>query len=154
MKDKAGLPVPKGSVILWKDGRGTPAPFFEGKFAVALSTGGKYRVELRGPGFSKSSQELQAEQGKVYHLNFTLQPGGVVKGRVVDATGRALQEGDVFYSEGSTSYGVSIDPGGTYIIEGLAPGQYKISVIIGEKEVSRSAQVEAGKETVIDFMVK
>jgi hypothetical protein len=152
--DKAGQPVPKGSVIVWKDGRGTPTAFVDGKFAVALSTAGKYRVELRGPGFAKSSQELQAEQGNVYHLDFTLQPGGVVKGKVVDAAGKPMQEGDVFYRDGSTSYGVSIDLGGTYKIEGLTPGQYKISVIIGDKEVSRSAQVEAGKETIMDFMVK
>ena len=38
--------------------------------------------------------------------------------------------------DGTTSYGVPIDRDGTYRIEGLAPGQYKVSVMIGEKEVS------------------
>jgi len=65
-----------------------------------------------------------------------------------------LQEGDVFYTEGAASFGVSIDRDGTYSIEGLAPGQYKVSVVTGEKEFSRSAQVEAGKETVLDFVLK
>jgi hypothetical protein len=152
--DTKGLPVPKGSVVLWKEGKGTPAPFAEGKFAIALPVAGVYRVELRGPGFAKSSQELHAEPGQVYRLNFTLQPGGVVRGKVVDAAGRPMQDGDVFYKDGNASYGVPIDVDGTYRIEGLAPGQYKISVVIGEKEVTRSAQVEAGKDTIMDFVVK
>ena len=88
--DTRGLPVPKGSVVVWKDGRGTPAPFADGRFAVALPASGSYRVELRGPGFAKTSQELRAEQGQVYRLNFTLSPGGVIKGKVVDAAGRPL----------------------------------------------------------------
>ncbi len=152
--DKAGQPIMKGSVVLWKDGRGAPTPFVDGKYAASLSNPGKYRLELKGPGFAKSSQELQVEQGRVYRLNFTLQPGGVIKGKVIDAGGRPLQEGDVFYKEGNASYGVSIDRDGTYKIEGLAPGQYKVSVMTGEKEFSRSAHVEAGKEAVMDFVVK
>jgi len=152
--DKTDQPVKKGSVVLWKDGRGDSSHFVEGKYAVSLSNPGKYRVELKGPGFAKSSRELQVEQGQVYTLNFTLQPGGVIKGKVTDAGGQPLQEGDVFYKEGSASYGVSIDRDGTYTIEGLAPGQYKVSVMTGEKESSGSAQVEAGKETVMDFVVK
>ena len=154
VNDAGGNPVPNGSVVLWKDGRGAPSPFVDGRFAASLSNAGKYRVELRGSGFAKSSQEVQIEQGRVYQLNFTLQPGGVIKGRVTDAGGRPLQEGDVFYAEGTASYGVSIDRDGTYSIEGLAPGQYKVSVTTGEKEVSRSAQVEAGKETHLDFVLK
>ncbi|MCK9420438.1 MAG: transglutaminase domain-containing protein [Nitrospirae bacterium] len=152
--DKTDQPVKKGSVVLWKDGRGESSHFVEGKYAASLSNPGKYRVELKGPGFAKSSRELQVEQGQVYTLNFTLQPGGVIKGKVTDAGGQPLQEGDVFYKEGSASYGVSIDRDGTYKIEGLAPGQYKVSVMTGEKESSGSAQVEAGKETVMDFVVK
>ncbi len=152
--DKAGHPVRKGSVVLWKEERGAPSPFSEGRFAAALSVPGKYRVELKGPGFAKSSQELQVEQGRVYQINFVLQPGGVIKGKVVDLSGRPLQDGDVFYKDGNTSYGVSIDRDGTYKIEGLAPGRYKVSVIAGSKEVSRIAQVEAGRETVEDFVLK
>ncbi len=154
VNDAAGLPVPKGSVVLWKDGRGMPTPFADGKFAVAPPGAGKYRVELKGPGFAKSSQELQTEQGKVYTLNFTLQPGGVIRGKVVDSAGRPIRDGDVFYKDGSASYGVSIDHDGTYKIEGLGPGQYTVSVAVGDKEVARSVLVEAGKESIVDFTVK
>jgi hypothetical protein len=154
VNDISGLPVQKGSVVLWKDGRGTPTPFVDGRFTASLSNVGKYRVELKGPGFAKSSQELQVEQGRVYQLKFTLQPGGVIKGKVRDGGGRPLQDGDVFYKEGTASYGVSIDRDGTYVIDGLAPGLYKVSVITQEKEFSRSAQVEAGKETLLDFVLK
>jgi hypothetical protein len=152
--DKSGIAVPKGSLVLWKDGRGTPTPFSDGRFAAAVTAAGIYRVELKGPGFAKSSQELRVEQGQVYRLNFSLQPGGVIKGKVIDSGGRPVQDGDVFYRDGSTSYGVSIDRDGTYKIEGLAPGQFKVSAVIGNKEISRTVTVEAGKDVVLDFVVK
>jgi protocatechuate 3,4-dioxygenase beta subunit len=152
--DKAGQPVRKGTVVLWKEGRGTPSPFTDGKYSVVPTGPGKYRVELKGPGFAKSSQELLVDKGQVHRLHFTLHPGGVIKGKVFDANNRPVQNGDVFYKEGTTSFGVSIDRDGSYNIEGLAPGQYKVSVITGEKEFSRSAQVESGKETVMDFVIR
>ncbi len=141
-------------MVLWKEGRGTPAPFTDGRYAAAIRTPGKYRVELKGPGFAKSSQEQQVEQGRIYTINFTLSPGGAIKGKVLDAGGRPLADGDVFYKDGNASYGVSLDRDGTYKIEGLAPGSYKVSVMIGDKEVSRTIQVEAGKETIADFVIK
>ena len=152
--DRAGRPVPKGSVVMWKDGRGTPTPFSDGRYAVTIPSAGRYRVELKGPGFAKSSQEIQADQGQTYRLDFTLPPGGVIKGRVFDSGGRTAQDGDVFYREGNTSYGVPIEKDGTYRIEGLGPGQYKVTAIVGSKEVSNIAQVEAGKEFVLDIMLK
>ncbi len=152
--DKAGMSVPRGSVVVWKDGRGMPSSFVDGKFAIALSQSGKYRIELKGPGFSKSSQELVVDQGSIHTVNFMLQPGGVIRGKVTGAGGRPVQDGDVFYKDGNTSYGVPIDKDGAYKIEGLAPGQYKISVVVGASEMSRVAKVDAGRETVEDFVLK
>jgi transglutaminase superfamily protein/carboxypeptidase family protein len=151
--DTNGALVQKGSAILWKDGRGTPYPFADGRYAAALTIPGKYRVELKGPGFAKSSQELQIEQGRVYRLNFTLHPGGSIKGKVADSGGRPIADGDIFYRDGNTSFGVPIEKDGTYRIEGLAPGQYKVFVMTGDREISRTGQVEAGKETLMDFIV-
>jgi hypothetical protein len=152
--DRAGKPVPKGSIVLWKDGRGTPSPFSGGRFAAAVPVPGKYRLELKGPGFAKSSRELMVEQGRVYKVDYTLQPGGVIKGKVVDGSGKPLTDGDVFYRDGKTSYGVPIDRDGTYKIEGLSPGTFKVSVMLEGRDVSRTVQVEAGRETVSDFVVK
>ena len=50
VNDNQGSPVLKGTVVLWKDGRGTPQPFTDGRYAAALAEPGKYRIELRGPG--------------------------------------------------------------------------------------------------------
>ncbi len=154
VNDKNGAPVPKGTAVLWKEGRGAPYSFTGGRYAAALTDPGTYRVELRGAGFAKSSREVRIAEGQVYKLNFTLQPGGVIKGAVVDASGRPLQEGDVFYRDGNTSFGVPVDKDGTYRIEGLAPGEYKISAMLGDKEVSRTGLAEAGKETVLDFVIQ
>lgn len=152
--DKNGAPVAKGTAVLWKDGRGTQHPFTEGKYSIAVATPGAYRVELKGSGFAKSSKMLQIDQGMVYRHDFTLPPGGVIRGKVIDGTGRAVQEGDVFYRAGDTSYGVPIDHDGTYRIEGLAPGTYDLSVTVGDRNVSHRVPVESGKESVHDFTVR
>jgi hypothetical protein len=86
-------------------------------------------------------------------MNFTLHRGGSIKGKVIDSGGRPIADGDIFYRDGNTSFGVPIEKDGTYRIEGLAPGQYKVFVLTGDKETSRTGQVEAGKETLMDFIV-
>lgn len=154
VQDGVGKPVPKGTVVLWKDGRGVPVPFSEGRYAVTIQNAGKYRVEIKGSGFAKTSKELIVEQGQVYRTDVTLTPGGVIRGTVVDGSGKPVTDGDVFYREGNTSYGVSLEQDGTYRIEGLAPGQYSVSVVIGEKKVTRQGQVSAGAESVMDFVAK
>jgi len=154
VSDRSGRPVAKGTAVLWKDGRGSQHPFNDGRYTIAVSNAGKYRIDVKGPGFAKASHELQIEEGRVYRKDFTLASGGVIKGKVVDGGGRALQEGDVFYRDGNTSFGVPLETDGTYRIEGLAPGQYKVSVTAGEKSASHQVQVEAGKESAQDFVVK
>jgi len=154
VNDRAGKPVAKGTAVLWKDGRGSQHPFNDGRYTIAVSKAGKYRIDVKGPGFAKGSHELQIDEGKVYRKDFTLASGGVIRGRVVDSGGKVLQEGDVFYRDGNTSFGVPLDTDGTYRIEGLLPGQYKVSVTAGEKSASLQVQVEAGKESVQDFVVK
>lgn len=151
---RSGGTVPKGTAVLWKDGRGTQYPFSDGKYAVAVTTPGKYRLEVKGAGYAKSSQELMVEQGKTYRKDFILAPGGVIRGAVYDAQGRKLQEGDVFYRDGNTSFGVPVEQDGTYRIEGLSPGEYSLSFMEGEKTISRTVNVEAGKEVLLDLHVR
>lgn len=152
--DKAGVPIPKGTAVLWKDGRGTQYPFTEGKYSVAVTKAGAYRVEVKGPGYAKAAKQIQIAEGSVYREDFMLLPGGIIRGRVVNERGQAISDGDVFYQSGDTSFGVPIDQDGTYRIEGLAPGQYKVSVMVGETKVVLMVPVEAGKESVQDFMIK
>jgi hypothetical protein len=154
VSDRSGRPIAKGTAVLWKDGRGSQHPFNDGRYVIAVNAPGKYRIEVKGAGFAKSSHELEIEAGKVYRKDFFLAAGGVIKGKAYEESGRALQEGDVFYRDGNTSFGVPLDSDGTYRIEGLTPGQYKVSVTAGEKNASYQVQVEAGKETVQDFVVK
>ncbi len=150
--DQEGTKVQRGTLVLWKDGKGTPTPFTDGRYSAAVPVPGKYRVELRGAGFAKTAQELVIEPAQVYRINMTLRPGGVIKGKVADANGIPVPDGDVFYREGTMSYGVPVELNGTYRIEGLAPGQYSLSYTRGGKKVSRVGQTVAGKETVINFV--
>ena len=154
VNDTSGKPIAKGTAVLWKDGRGTQIPFNDGRYTIAVANAGKYRIDVKGAGFAKATYEVQIEQGKVYRKDFILASGGVIKGKVVDGAGKALPEGDVFYREGTTSFGVPVDRDGSYRIEGLTPGQYKVSVMIGEKNVSHQVQVEAAKEIVQDFVIQ
>ncbi len=153
VRDRQGTPVPKGIVVLWKNGRGEQFPFSGGRYAIPVPKAGTYRVEAKGSGFARSSVELQVKPGMVYRKDFSLAPGGVIKGRAVDAAGRPLQDGDVFYLDGRTSYGVPLDRDGSYRIEGLSPGRYKVSVTAGEKSVTRTVAVQAGMESVQDFTI-
>lgn len=152
--DRSGNPVAKGTAVLWKEGRGEQHHFTNGRYAVAVTAPGRYRLEVKGAGYAKASQEIELNRGQAYRRDFSLAPGGVIKGTVVDAAGRPLQEGDIFYREGTTSYGVPVDRDGTYRIEGLAPGRYAVSVMAAEKNITLQVQVEAGRETVQDFVVK
>jgi hypothetical protein len=152
--DKSGRPVPRGTAVVWKEGRGVPAAFVDGQYAVVIQDPGTYRIELKGPGFAKASQDVTVEQAKRLRLDFTLPSGGVIKGTVRNAAGSHVSEGDVFYRDGRVSYGVPVDSDGTYRIEGLAPGSYTVKAVVGEKEVSKPARVDAGKEIVVDFVVQ
>ncbi|MDH4162334.1 MAG: transglutaminase domain-containing protein [Nitrospirota bacterium] len=149
----SGGTVAKGTAVLWKDGRGTQHPFSDGRYVVAVANAGKYRLELKGSGFAKSSYAVDIEQGKVYRKDFILAPGGVIRGKVTGSNGKPLDEGDVFYRDGTTSFGIPIDQDGTYRIEGLSPGQYKLSVTVGGRTVNQQVSVIAGKETVQDFTI-
>lgn len=150
---RSGALVARGTAVLWKDGRGTQYPFSDGSYSIAVTTPGSYRVELKGPGYAKSSRELHVEHGKRYRKDFTLSPGGVIRGTVLGQRGKPVRDGDVFYREGNTSFGVPIDQDGSYRIEGLTPGRYAVTVMIGDKNVSQDVKVEAGRETVQDFVV-
>ncbi len=152
--DSKGNPVLKGSTVLWKDGKGMPSPFTGGRFASVVTSSGKYRIELRGGGFAKSAREMQIEQGQKYKLDFVLQPGGTIRGRVTDSLGRPFQDGDVFYRDGRTSFGVPIEKDGTYRIEGLVPGQYRISVMAEDREFVQNGEAAAEKETVLNFVIQ
>ncbi|MFA5072755.1 MAG: transglutaminase domain-containing protein [Nitrospirota bacterium] len=152
--DTSGNFVPEGTVVVWKDGKGTPNSFANGTYSVAVSDSGKHRIELKGKGFSKSSREIQIEKGRTYRFDTALNPGGVIFGNVRDASGKPVDDGDVFYREGTVSYGISIDKG-SYRIEGLAPGSYKVSVLRNDREVSSgTVDVHSGKEMRLDFVVK
>jgi len=150
---RSGALVAKGTAVLWKDGKGTQYPFLDGSYSIAVTKPGSYRVELKGPGYAKSSLELDIEHGKRYRKDFTLSPGGVIRGKVLAKSGKPVRDGDVFYREGNTSFGVPIDQDGTYRIEGLAPGRYAVKVTAGDKSMSKDVQVEAGREIVQDFVM-
>lgn len=154
VKNANGAAVASGTAVLWKDGRGEPTPFIGGRYALVVAQPGTYRVELRGPGYAKSSREVVVAQGASVQQDFTLQQGGVIRGKVTGADGRPVTDGDVFYRSGDTSFGVPIGRDGKYVIEGLVPGQYTVKVLLGEKHVSRTGQVRSGGETVLDFVVK
>jgi hypothetical protein len=154
VSDGTGRAVAKGTAVLWKDGKGVPYPFADGVYTIAVTAPGNYRIEVRGAGYAKASQEVPLAMGQTQRRDFTLAPGGTIKGTVTDAGGRIVAEGDVFYRDGNMSFGVPLDRDGTYRLEGLAPGSYAVKLLVGDREVVRQVQVEAGKESLQNFTVR
>lgn len=112
----------------------------EGEYRIADVPAGNYQIIPFAPGFAASvernGQSLIVNKGAtIEHLDFTLRPGGVITGKVLDPEGRPIIEEEVIaipqqdkgrrFSFPST---VMTDDRGVYRIFGLPANTYKIGV--------------------------
>ena len=82
------------------------------------------------------------------------QTGGTVSGLVTDRqTGEPLPAASVVLTE--LARGASADPDGRYVIEGVPPGEYTLTVsFLGFREAERSVEVRAGEDVVEDVALQ
>jgi len=72
IKDPAGTPIPKGSVVLWEGDRGKVIPFERGVYALLGLQTGTYRVTIRADGYREVEENLQATKGEVRNLDIVI----------------------------------------------------------------------------------
>ena len=72
IKDPAGTPIPKGSLVLWEGDRGKIIPFEKGVYALLGLQTGTYRVIIRADGYREVEKNLQATKGEVKNLDIVI----------------------------------------------------------------------------------
>jgi len=72
IKDPAGTPIPKGSMVLWEGDRGKVIPFERGVYALLGLQTGTYRVTIRADGYREVEKNLQATKGEVKNLDIVI----------------------------------------------------------------------------------
>jgi len=72
IKDPAGTPIPKGSMVLWEGNRGKVIPFERGVYALLGLQTGTYRVTIRADGYREVEKNLQATQGEVKNMDIVI----------------------------------------------------------------------------------
>jgi len=72
IKDPAGTPIPKGSMVLWEGDRGKVILFERGVYALLGLQTGTYRVTIRADGYREVEKNLQATQGEVKNLDIVI----------------------------------------------------------------------------------
>ena len=103
---------------------------------------GTYRVEVYASHLGYASQfydgttdwnaatpVVVTSSGDTSGINFSLGAGGTISGTVVDSDGQPLSDVDVFADgfAGGSGGGSRTDSDGKFVIDGLAPGQYRVS---------------------------
>jgi hypothetical protein len=76
IKDPAGTPIPKGSMVLWEGNRGKVIPFERGVYALLGLQTGTYRVTILADGYREVEKNLQATQGEVKNLDIVIPSPG------------------------------------------------------------------------------
>jgi len=111
-------------------------------------------VSFRAKGFSEVQWTGELREGERKDIEIVLEPGGEVRGKVRDWQGRPIVKGKVFCWVGGKGLGVPLNQDGTYLLEGLKPGRYKISVRSENySEAFQEASVAPGSSVELDFVL-
>ena len=115
-----------------------------GEYRIMNVPAGNYVVAPLAPAFVSEgdTRTLIVNKGEtIEHIDFSLSPGGVITGKVVDADGRPVIEEDVvvFSASNAERFAPRIresrtDDRGVYRIFGLRPGSYKVAAGQGEND--------------------
>jgi hypothetical protein len=76
IKDSAGKPVPKGSLVLWEGIQGKIIPFEDGIYSFMGLDNGEYRVTIRADGYGEVEKNLQAKKGEVRQVDLVIPSRG------------------------------------------------------------------------------
>jgi len=101
-----------------------------------------------------SVRDVVVDRAKEIAIHATRLPSGIVSGRITDM--HRFTEGLVSLDAPASDWIVKADADGTFRMEGVPAGSKKISAVVFDKddrrrEIIRTIDVVAGKETKVDF---
>lgn len=159
--DAAGQPVSQAFVVAVREGAGPNDPSgraytetgASGSYAIESLPAGTYRVTASAPGYRIAEAfPVIVQEGATPPVNFVLEPGRTLRGKVVDPGGRPVPNALVFVAPAGSSEGVppadTTDANGefsvtapsegaldlTAIVKGWAPARATGLVVSGEPE--------------------
>lgn len=145
--DSAGVPLPYASVRAFSVSPPNSAfasTDIDGNYTVRGLRAGSYKVEFRPPFeanfvsefYNDKPDALSADTVDVtvgettYEINASLEPGGIIEGRVTDSSGNPLSNVSVQITKASqwvTVVWAFTDESGEYRAVGLRTGEYKVN---------------------------
>jgi protocatechuate 3,4-dioxygenase beta subunit len=156
VKDPAGKPVKSGDFILWQGGQGKVYPLSKkGRFGMAGFERGNYAASVRAPGFAEARKNITFEELGLKEVNFQLEPGGVISGRITDASGQGIPGAWVYLWQGSSAKGYPTDDDGRYEVVGCPVGLQRLSAEgKGYQKAEAKIEVKAGAKVEKNWALK
>lgn len=155
VRDGERRPIEEGRAILWRGDHGKIYPLQQGGgFSILGLEQGSHAISIRARGFSEGQWTGTLQEGERKIIELVLEAGGEVGGKVTDREGRPISQGKVFYWVEGKGLGVPLRKDGTYLLEGLRTGRYKISVRAdGFPETFQEASVLPGRVVELNFVL-
>lgn len=116
----------------------------DGRYSLTHLAGGNYRITVLAPGYfipgvsstGRTSLITLREGEALAGLDFTLERGGVITGRVSDSEGHPLIREEVLLCKAGQRFPVALSTGwsyltddrGVYRLYGVPPGRYTVSI--------------------------
>ncbi|MCX5859332.1 MAG: carboxypeptidase regulatory-like domain-containing protein [Proteobacteria bacterium] len=156
VEDLSGQPLGKAKIFVWKGAVGTGYPVeSNGQFRLRNLPLGEAKLSAQADGFIDEDQKVAIRHGGPVQVNFRLEPGGVLKGSVRDQQGKPVKRGKIFIWTGDRGIGYTLKEDGTYLVNGIKPGNYRLSIkSSGFIEEFKDIQIEKGKIYQTDFSLK
>lgn len=157
VQNEEGDPLGNAKVFIWEGPMGTGYPVGkDGRFSLNHLPVGEMKVSARADnGFIEQEKRVIIKKGSPVTITFTLTQGGVIKGNITETNGKPVGKGKIFVWTGDRGIGYAIHSDGTYRINGVKPGEYKISVRSpGFIEEYQTVKVEKGQTARTDFSLE
>jgi len=156
VKDGAGMPVKSGNLIVWEGEQGKGYPLDrKGRFGVGGLNCGSYSISVRAEGFAEAKKSVTFGRPEAKKLDFVLEPGGVIFGRVTDASGRGLSGVYVYLWQGGSGKGYPADEDGNYKVIGCPAGTQRLSAEgQGYQKAEAKIEVKPGARVEKNFVLK
>ncbi|MEW6774696.1 MAG: carboxypeptidase regulatory-like domain-containing protein [Bdellovibrionota bacterium] len=129
--DETGKPVESGEVIWWQGDRGTPQPFEKGSFEFLGLPAGEHRFTIRSQGFVEESFTVKLAARQTADREIKLRRGFSIRGKILnDMAAGVRDQARILLSKDQKSLVYELAEDRSFLIEGIDPGDYEVSVEI------------------------